>query len=148
MIFKRSLSPPHTTLKSALVPRLAYASIQQQGITLIGLILVCAILGVFGVVALKVVPTVMEYQAVKKAITSVRTAGTTPKEIQNAFDKQANVSYIESISGKDLTIVRNGNGFDISFAYDKKIPLVGPASLLMEYEGTTVTAAANKKVIE
>lgn len=120
----------------------------QRGITLIGLIFVAAILGMFGLVALKVVPTVLEYQAVKRAIMAVRSAGTTPKDIQNAFDKQANVGYIESITGKDLTIVRNGTAFDISFAYNKKIPLVGPASLLMEYEGTTVTGAVAKKAIE
>ena len=127
-------------------PRKIFCS--QRGITLVGLIFVVGILAVLGVVAMKVVPTVLEFQAVKRAIMSVRTAGTTPKDIQNAFDKQANVSYIESITGKDLVIVRNGTAFDISFSYNKKIPLVGPASILMEYEGTTVTSAAPKKVIE
>jgi hypothetical protein len=36
-----------------------------------------------------------------------------------------------------LTIEREDGGLEVSFAYDKKIPLVGPASLLLEYTGTT-----------
>jgi len=128
------------------VPEFSFS--HQRGISLIGLIVVVAILGALGVVMLKVVPTIAEYQAIKKAIVSARSAGTTPLEIQAAFDKQANVSYIESITGKDLVIVRDGTTFEISFAYSKKIPLVGPASLLLEYEGTTGTAASKKKVID
>ena len=120
----------------------------QRGITLVGLIMALAILGMLGIVGLKVVPTIFEYQAIKKAIQTSRMSAATPRDVQTAFDKQANVGYIESISGKDLVIVKNGNEFDVSFAYDKKIPLVGPASLLLEYEGTTVTAPAGKKAIE
>ncbi len=148
MIFARPAAPPPMTLDPTATRISAFTPHYQRGITLVGLIFAVGVLGVLGIIGLKVVPTVMEYQAVQKAIMSVRSAGTTPKDIQIAFDKQANISYIESISGKDLTIVRNGTTFDISFAYDKKIPLVGPASLLMEYEGTTVTTAVKKKVID
>jgi type II secretory pathway pseudopilin PulG len=120
---------------------------KQRGITLVGLIVVLAMFGMVGIVALKVVPTYLEYLAVKKAIVGARTEGQNVRDIQVAFDKRANVGYIESISGKDLVIVRNGNNeFDVSFAYDKKIPLVGPASLLMEYEGTTATTSAKKTI--
>ena len=121
---------------------------RQHGITIVGLIFMLAILGLIGLLVLKVVPTVIEYRAIKKAIVFASTAGTTPREVQIAFDKQANVGYIESLAGKDLVIVRNGNAFDVSFAYDKKIPLAGPASLLLEYEGTTASAAPPKKAIE
>ncbi len=126
------------------------SNLKQRGITLIGLIFVMAILGMIGVIGLKVVPTFLEYQSIKKAIVSARADGQSVRDIQIAFDKRANVGYIESISGKDLVIVRNGNNeFDVSFAYDKKIPLVGPASLLLEYEGTTATGGvSNRKTIE
>lgn len=120
---------------------------RQCGIGLAGLIFVLALFGAVGVFGLKVVPTVLEYQSIKKAILSASKDGTTPRDIQTSFDKRASVAYIESISGKDLVIVKNGNEFDVSFAYDKKIPLFGPASLLIEYEGTTATTA-KKKVIE
>lgn len=118
---------------------------KQRGITLVGLILVLAILGAIGVLGLKVVPTVVEYMSVKKAVASAKTAGTSAPEIRAAFDRQADVGYIDSIAGKDLDIVRDGEQFEINYAYTKKIPLFGPASLLIEYAGTT--ARSGKKAV-
>lgn len=118
---------------------------KQRGITLLGLILVLAILGAIGVLGLKVVPTVVEYMSVKKAVASAKAAGTSAPEIRAAFDRQADVGYIDSITGKDLEIVRDGEQFEINYAYTKKIPLFGPASLLIEYAGTT--ARLGKKAV-
>jgi type II secretory pathway pseudopilin PulG len=113
------------------------SSSRQHGLTLVGLIFVLAILGVIGVLGLKVVPTVVEYYSIKKAVASAKTAGTTIHDIQAAFDRQTDVGYIDAISGKDLQIVKDGDQFEVSFAYPKKIPLFGPASLLIEYAGST-----------
>ncbi|MFC5475166.1 DUF4845 domain-containing protein [Paraherbaspirillum soli] len=110
---------------------------KQQGITLFGLIVWLAILGGIGVMGAKVVPTAVEFFSIKKAIASVRTAGGTVQEIQTAFDRQAEVGYIDAIQGKDLEITKDGNDIQISFAYQKKIPMVGPVSLLIDYAGTT-----------
>lgn len=112
-------------------------TIHERGLSLSGLIFMLAIFGVCAVFGLKLVPAVMEYMAVKKAIVTAKSAGTTPKEIQSAFDKTAQVNDITSISGHDLEISKNGEDTVVSFAYEKKIPLVGPASLLLEYSGST-----------
>lgn len=110
---------------------------KQQGISLVGLIFGIAVLGMLGLLGAKVVPTYSEYRAIMGAIVKAKEGGSTPKEIQAAFDRAANVAYISSISGKDLLIEREEGGLEVSFAYDKKIPLGGPASLLLEYSGTT-----------
>jgi hypothetical protein len=121
--------------------------IGQRGVSLIGLILVLAIVGMIAVLGMKVGPTVTEYLAIKKAIGMAKAAGSTPGEVRTSFDKQAEVGYIESISGKDLELTQNGGVIDVSFAYQKKIPLMGPASLVLDYEGSTapVPAGTNKK---
>ncbi|SFV08687.1 DUF4845 domain-containing protein [Pseudoduganella namucuonensis] len=110
---------------------------KQQGISLVGLILTLAVLGVLGVLGMKIVPTYSEYRAISSAIVTAKGAGSTPKEIMTSFDKSAEVGYITAITGRDLIIEREEGGLEVSFAYDKKIPLVGPASLLLEYAGTT-----------
>ena len=123
---------------------------RQSGISLIGLILSLGILAMIAVLGMKVAPTVIEFISIKKAIVSAQKAGTTPREIQVSFDKAAEVGYFDAVAGKDLNIVRNADGnMDVSFAYAKKIPLFGPASLLMEYEGTTAkSGAVAKKKLE
>jgi type II secretory pathway pseudopilin PulG len=117
--------------------RISGSTRKQQGITLFGLIVVLAVLGCIGVLVANVTPTTIEYFSIKKAINTARTAGTTVQEIQNAFNKQAEVGYIDAISGKDLEITKDGDNIQISFAYQKKIPLVGPVSLLIDYAGST-----------
>ena len=112
-------------------------STRQTGVTLTGLIFVLMIIALIAIFGMKIVPTAIEYNSIRKAIVSAKAAGTTPKEIRVAFDRQAEVGYIESVKGKDLDIVKNWEDLDVSFAYQKKIPIFGPASLLLDYEGTT-----------
>ncbi|MDO8176624.1 MAG: DUF4845 domain-containing protein [Undibacterium sp.] len=121
---------------------------RQRGISLIGLILTLGILALIAMLGIKVAPTVIEFMSIKKAIVSAQKAGSTPREIQSSFDKQAEIGYFDAISGKDLSIVRNGEVMEVSFAYTKKIPLVGPASLLLEYAGTTAKSGIVTKKLE
>ena len=115
----------------------AQSNYRQAGVSLSGLIIVLVILGVLASVGMKLFPTVSEYMAAKKGIAYAKSAGTTPAEIRASFDKQADINDIKAISGKDLQIVRNGEAWDVGFAYAKKIPLAGPASLLIDYEAST-----------
>ncbi|MFT5532444.1 MAG: type II secretory pathway pseudopilin PulG [Burkholderiaceae bacterium] len=120
------------------------SSIRQRGMTLISLVVILMLVGVVVVLGLKVVPTAIEFMSIKKAIAVAKATGTSPMEIRAAFDRQANVGYIESISSKDLDIVKDGDQIDINVAYQKKIPLIGPTWLLIDYSATTVKAAARK----
>jgi lipopolysaccharide export LptBFGC system permease protein LptF len=120
----------------------------QQGLSLVGLIFLLAIVGFFAVLGLKVVPTYIEYRAVANAIKTAKAAGSTVLEIRTSFDKNANVNYIESITGKDLLIDKDNGELEVSFAYQKKIPLVGPASLVLDYAGSTAKGGAPVKPAE
>ncbi|QGZ38647.1 uncharacterized protein DUF4845 [Pseudoduganella flava] len=109
---------------------------RQGGISLVGLIVTLAVLGVLALLAMQVLPTYTEYRSINAAVAKAKTAGT-PQEIRAAFDRSAEVNYITSIAGRDLTIERVNGETEVSFAYDKKIHLAGPASLLLEYSGST-----------
>jgi hypothetical protein len=109
----------------------------QQGLSLVGLMFMLAVAGFLGLLGLKIVPTFVEFRAVSSAIVLAKAAGSTVQEIRASFDKSAEVNYIDSISSKDLQIDKGEGGMEVSFAYEKKIPLVGPASLVLDYAGTT-----------
>lgn len=121
---------------------------RQRGISLTGLIFTLAVLGVIGLLGLKIVPTFIEYRAIVGAIRSAKTAGSTPAEVQAAFDKSASVTYIDSIRGKDLLIGAENGQIEVSFAYEKKIPLIGFASLVLDYAGSTASGAPAAKPAE
>lgn len=111
---------------------------RQGGLSLIGLLSFGAIAVLIVVLGMRVLPTVLEYTSIKRAVYNVASSGVTGVvEVQKAFDRQAAIDDIVSISGKDLLIERDGQQVKISFRYEKRIPLFGPASLLLDYEGSS-----------
>jgi hypothetical protein len=110
---------------------------RERGLSLIGLILFGIVAVMLVTVGMRVVPTALEFAAIKRAIGKIATSGeTSTQEIQKSFDRMAAVDDIASINGKDLLIKRDGGRVTISFQYEKRIPLFGPASLLLDYKGT------------
>ena len=107
---------------------------RQAGASLFTIILFLAVLGVLGAIGLQVFPSLIEYQAALKGINKARDEATIPA-VRAAFDRAADINSISSIQGKDLTIVKNGDQFQVSFAYEKEFHLVGPAWLTMKYTG-------------
>lgn len=117
----------------------------QRGISLTGLIVVIAILAFVGLTLAKVLPTYSEYSSIKQAIQTAKATGGGVREIQQSFNKAVQVDDITAITAKDLVISKETGETEISFAYEKKIPLFGNVSLLIDYAGTT---AANGVVAE
>jgi hypothetical protein len=111
----------------------------DSGVSLSGLIVVLFVLGALALVAIKVTPAFFEYRAVKDSIVKAKLdAGSgTVREIQQAFDKNAGINEVGAISGRDLVITRDGGDTEISFAYEKRVPLAGNVSLLFDFAGTT-----------
>ena len=110
---------------------------KQGGVSLIGLIFALIIIGFVAVMGIKIVPAVIEYRGIVKAVQEAKNSGTTVMEIRQSYDRRAEVGYLEAIRGYDLEIIKDGDEYVVSFAYERKIPLVGPASLLLEFSGST-----------
>lgn len=109
----------------------------QRGISLSGLIFVLAIIGFIAVFALKMLPTYAEYRAILDGIKVAKATNGTVREMQISFDKNADINSVTAITGKDLIISKESGETEISFAYEKRIPIAGPVSLVIDYSGTT-----------
>jgi uncharacterized protein (DUF2235 family) len=107
---------------------------KQGGATFLGMLFIAAVVGILFIVGAKVVPTVIEYQSILKAVNNAK-MGSTVAEVRSTFDKNQATGYFDSISGKDLVIEKIADKHVVSFAYQKEIPLAGPAYLLLKYEG-------------
>ena len=106
----------------------------QSGFSLLGMLFVVGVLASAGVLAAQAFPTVLEYQAVLKAVQKA-SAGNTVGEVKQIFDKAAQIDDINSISGKDLEVTKEGDKVVVKFAYNKEIHMFGPAFLLLKYIG-------------
>ncbi len=110
---------------------------QQHGLSLISLLVVGGTLAFLGVIGAQVAPTLIEFQAIKKAVNKVAATGGGIAEIRSGFDKAQQIDDFKAIAGKDLEISKNGDKVVIKFAYNKEIHLGGPAYLLLKYAGSS-----------
>jgi len=106
----------------------------QRGVSFLGILFVGVVVASVMVVGAQVFPTVVEYQAVLKAVTKA-SAGSTVAEVRAIFDKAAQIDDINAISGRDLDITKDNDKVVVAFAYTKEIHLAGPGYLLLKYSG-------------
>ncbi|MBC7681949.1 MAG: DUF4845 domain-containing protein [Ferruginibacter sp.] len=109
---------------------------KQRGLSFFGVVFFGLVIFSVLVVGAKVVPTVIEHQAILKALEKSKSGNTVP-EVRTIFDKAATIDDISSVSGKDLDVTKNGDKVVVSVAYNKEIALMGPAYLLIKYTGTS-----------
>lgn len=109
----------------------------QRGVSLSGLIFVLAIIIVIAMMALKVIPSVLEFRSAKDAMENAKRAGGSVAELRTAFDKNAGINDVASVSGRDLIISKDKGQAELSFAYRKEIPLFANVFLCIDYAATT-----------
>jgi hypothetical protein len=111
----------------------------QRGLTLISLLIVSVLLILAVIVVVKVVPALTEYWNIRKVVSVMASQGdlrTSPADIRKSFDRRAIIDNITDITGKDLTIQKNGDGHAVSFKYEKRVHLFSNVSLLFDFEGS------------
>lgn len=113
---------------------------KQSGLSMVGFIVVAALVAIVVILGMKSIPAVIEYYTILKNVTAVARdsalRGGTVAEYRNSFAKRAIMDEMSSVTPADLDIVKDSSGVEISFAYQRKVPLFGPVSLLFEFEGS------------
>ena len=100
----------------------------QSGITLIGFIVVLAVVGVFVYMGIKVVPMYTEFFAVKKALSQLsEEPGITredPARIKELFFRRLDISYADSVKKNNVNVLRRDAGFLVTVNYEVRRPLI------------------------
>ena len=109
---------------------------RQRGLSLVGLIFVGMIVVALLALGFRIVPAVIEYIAIERAVQKIKNESTV-RDIQAAFERHRTIDDITSITSKDLDITKEGDRVVISYAYQKKIPILDNVSLVIDFAGTT-----------
>jgi hypothetical protein len=113
---------------------------KQLGVSLGGMLAVCVVLIALVMLGLKLTPSYIEYFSIKKAVVALgeeSRGGTSVSEIRKNFDKRATIDAIETVSGKDLDITKDGAEVVISASYRKEIPLVANIGIYINFLATS-----------
>lgn len=113
---------------------------KQSGISLSGLVVAAVIVAALALLGMKVVPEVIEYFQIARAVKAAADDPTSRNSVADArrvFARYATVDNVSSITAQDLDISKDGDALVISFAYEKRIPLCGNVSLLIDFSGSS-----------
>jgi hypothetical protein len=110
---------------------------RQRGLSLVGLLFVGLIVVVLLMLGAKLVPAVVEYIAIERAVQKIKNEANTVSEIRAAFDRYATIEDIKSITSRDLDITKEGDRIVISYAYTYNVPILDNVRLVIDFSGTT-----------
>lgn len=109
----------------------------QRGVAFMGMLsnlLLLAVLAYAVVIGIQVVPMVLEFKEVERAAQRA-TAGQSVVEVQTLFDRSVEINNIKSITGKDIEVTKDADKVIVAFAYEREIPIIGPAYFTLKFAG-------------
>jgi len=113
---------------------------KQRGITLLGFIIVLAVVGFFAYVGMKLFPMYQEYYSVKAALKGLAsepgTATSDPAKIQDLFFRRLYISYSENVKPENVKIRRADNGYQMEVQYEVRRPLVFNLDIVGKFHAT------------
>ena len=111
---------------------------RQSGVSFFGFLILAAFAIAIVLLGMKIFPTVLEYNAIVRAVKkSAQEGGETPAEIRKKFESYSAIDDFTAIKGSDLDITKVNGKIVVAFKYERRIGLMGPASLVLDYEGSS-----------
>ena len=105
----------------------------QRGVSIMGLLVVLVLAIFVALLAMKIIPSFLEFRSIKTAIEGIARQAQSPADVRRLFENRAAVDDIQSVKATDLEVTRDGNTVVIAIAYRKEIKLFGPVGLVIDY---------------
>ena len=108
---------------------------RQEGVTAIGWLIILGLIGFFVLLTLKMVPTYMEYYKIVSTLESLEEeSALDTRGIRDLIERRFDISYVSTISHKDVRIQSAGKFYRVTAKYDAIEHLFGNVSVLMKFE--------------
>ncbi|KAF1721320.1 DUF4845 domain-containing protein [Pseudoxanthomonas wuyuanensis] len=102
---------------------------KQSGMTLIGFLVVLAVVGFAAYIGMKLFPMYQEYYAVRSAMKGLASepgiGDMDPSKIQDLFFRRLYINYSESVKKNNVKIERMEGGWNMKVSYEVRRPMVG-----------------------
>jgi len=110
---------------------------KQNGFTLVGLILVLALIGIFTLSILKIFPVYMEHLAVKTSIEAIETDPSIKRmsvgQVRSLFEKKLAMNQVTSINAKDAKINRSMSDITMKVEYEVRKDYIGNVDIVLSF---------------
>jgi hypothetical protein len=113
---------------------------RQSGLSLIGVLIVGALLAFVFLIGMRCVPVYTEYMAIKRILNVIADSGGSDKtaaDVRRDFDNRAIIDDVSTVSGKDLIVDKRRGNIVVSVEYSRTVPIVANVSLLFEFQASS-----------
>jgi Tfp pilus assembly major pilin PilA len=114
---------------------------KQQGMTLIGWVMVLAIIAFFATFVMRLLPMYQEYYSVLTIMENMeielKNNKLTKKQVISLLNKRFDTGYVFSIKEDDIEISRGKNNVHVSkivIDYEKRVPFMGQIDLIGHFK--------------
>jgi len=113
---------------------------RQRGLTILGFLLVAAVVVIFAMVGFRVVPSYVEYFSVKRALEDTMRSGSAdpnnPAPFRAELERRLQTSYVEDVKAADAILQRSGSQVVAEMAWERRLHMFGNMYILLEFEAT------------
>jgi hypothetical protein len=112
---------------------------KQAGISLMGFLIVVAVVGFFAFMGIKLVPSYIEYMGVVKAMNQISSEGVDGKTLDNVRREllfKLGFQYVDdsTIHPSDITFQQGANGNELHVSYDKQVAFMYNIDFLIHFD--------------
>jgi hypothetical protein len=114
---------------------------RQRGVTFIGWLFLLIPVAIVGYMAIRLVPIYLNFMHVSQSIAQTATefkgeeaSGVNEKSIRSTLSKHFDVNYISFPDVKDISITRDGSGWNIEAKYEDVAPLFTNISVVVDFD--------------
>ncbi|MFO1352106.1 MAG: DUF4845 domain-containing protein [Gammaproteobacteria bacterium] len=113
---------------------------RQNGMTMIGVILVLIVVAFAVLIVMRVVPIYLEYYQIIKNVEAVKAdlkgAEASPEQIKKSLERHFDIDYIQAIQARDLKVRKNGGALFVDIKYDDRRELVANLDIVGKFDKT------------
>jgi hypothetical protein len=112
----------------------------ERGITLTGAILGMIVIAFTGLFAAKLLPSYLEYFAVKKMLSAMEANGETKgtvRDIRVAYARRNTIEDVKSVQPDDLEITKEGGEAIVTASWSTRVPIIANFNACLDFTATT-----------
>jgi hypothetical protein len=113
---------------------------KQGGLSLVGFLVVLAVVGFAAYVGMKLFPMYQEYYAVQSAMKGLANepgiADMDPAKVEDLFFRRLYINYSENVKPQDVKFERMDGGWKMMVNYEVRRPLVGNLDVVGKFDKT------------
>ena len=111
---------------------------KQQGMTMLGMLILIAFVGLFVFAGIRLVPIYLEHMKIEAVLSGVVTEfdgqSASPKQIFNYIEKRFDVESVRVIRARDVEINKVDNAIEVAAAYSNTTPFVANVSFTVDFD--------------